>query len=129
MSFDPIRADASAIAATVRAGAVTARAVAEAHLARIAALDPALGAYTAVTRERALAEADAVDAAVRSGRDPGPLAGVPYAVKNLFDIKDVVTLAGSRINHDDPPAATAAPEPPDEPPDMRVGSCGLRDGP
>jgi hypothetical protein len=49
----------------------SARAVAEAHLARIDALDGALGAYTAVTRERALAEADAVDAAVGKAIDQG----------------------------------------------------------
>ena len=108
MSLDPIRADAFAIAHAVRGGAVTARSVAEAHLARIAVLDPALGAYTGVTHERALAEADAVDAAVRAGRDPGPLAGVPFAVKNLFDIRGVATLAGAKINRGDPPAGADA---------------------
>ena len=40
------------------------------------------------------------------GEDPGPLAGVPFAVKNLFDIAGVVTLAGSKINRDHAPAAT-----------------------
>ncbi|WP_293863621.1 AtzE family amidohydrolase [uncultured Alsobacter sp.] len=105
---DPIRADASAIAAAVKSGRTTARAVALAHLERIAALDPGLGAFTAVTRERALAEADAVDAAVAAGRDPGPLAGVPYAVKNLFDLAGLVTVAGSKINRADPPPARDA---------------------
>lgn len=105
---DPIRADAATLAAAVRSGSIAARAVAEAHLARIEALDPALGAYTTVTAGRALAEADAVDAAVRAGRDPGPLAGVPYAVKNLFDINGVVTRAGAKINRDDAPAAADA---------------------
>ncbi|MCZ8098007.1 MAG: AtzE family amidohydrolase [Burkholderiales bacterium] len=108
MSIDPVRSGAAAIAAAVRARATSARAVAEAHLARIDALDGALGAYTAVTRERALAEADAVDAAVAAGRDPGPLAGVPYGVKNLFDIEGVTTLAGSKINRTDPPARADA---------------------
>ncbi len=108
MSIDPIRAGASAIAAAVRSRSMTARAVADAHLARIAALDGALGAYTSVTRERALTEADAVDAAVAAGRYPGPLAGVPYGVKNLFDIEGVVTLAGSKINRTNPPAAADA---------------------
>jgi AtzE family amidohydrolase len=108
MSIDPVRSGAAAIAAAVRSRATSARAVAEAHLARIAALDGALGAYTAVTRDRALAEAEAVDAAVAAGRDPGLLAGVPYGVKNLFDIEGVTTLAGSKINRSDPPARADA---------------------
>ena len=52
-------------------------------------------------------EADAVDAAVAAGAAL-PLAGVPYAVKNLFDIEGVVTRAGSKINRDNPPAAADA---------------------
>ena len=99
---------AFAIARSVREGARTARAVTEAALARIAARNPALGAFTAVTADRALEAADAVDAAVRDGRDPGPLAGVPFAVKNLFDIAGLPTLAGSRINRDRAPAAADA---------------------
>jgi aspartyl-tRNA(Asn)/glutamyl-tRNA(Gln) amidotransferase subunit A len=105
---DPIRATAAEIAAAVRSGTVSALAVAEAHLARIERLDPALRAYTDVTAERARAEARAVDAAVAAGRDPGPLAGVPYAVKNLFDVAGVVTRAGSRINRENAPAAADA---------------------
>jgi aspartyl-tRNA(Asn)/glutamyl-tRNA(Gln) amidotransferase subunit A len=106
--FDPVRADAATIAAAVKNGQTTARAVALAHLARIDALDAGLGAYTTITRDRALAEADAVDAAVATGKAPGPLAGVPYAVKNLFDIAGVVTVAGSKINRSDAPAARDA---------------------
>ncbi|MHB2168875.1 AtzE family amidohydrolase [Alsobacter sp. R-9] len=106
--FDPVRASAAAIAAAVRERRTTARAVAEAHLARIDALDGTLGAYTHVTRARALAEAGAVDALVAAGSDPGPLAGVPYGVKNLFDIEGVVTVAGSKINRHDPPATADA---------------------
>ena len=60
-----------------------------------------------MTLDRALAEADAVDAAVAAGRKL-PLAGVPYGVKNLFDIAGVVTRAGSKINRDDPPARADA---------------------
>ncbi len=101
-------ATAAEIAGGVRAGRLRAVAVAEAAIARIAALDPGLGAFTDVTRERALAEAAAVDAKVAAGHDPGPLAGVPYAVKNLFDIKGLATRAGSKINRDDPPAARDA---------------------
>lgn len=99
---------ALAIAAGVRAGTTSARAVTEATLARIADRNPALGAFTAVTADRALAAADAVDAAVASGRHPGALAGVPFAVKNLFDIAGLPTRAGARINQDRPPASQDA---------------------
>jgi aspartyl-tRNA(Asn)/glutamyl-tRNA(Gln) amidotransferase subunit A len=102
------RATALEIAAAVRARRVTARAVAEDALARVAATHAWLNAFTAVTAPRARAEADAVDAALAAGRDPGPLAGVPYGVKNLFDLAGVVTVAGSKINRDLPPAATDA---------------------
>jgi AtzE family amidohydrolase len=93
---------AAAIAAEVRAGRRKASEVAEQAIAAAKA-DP-YNAYTEITEARARAEAAAVDAAVAAGRDPGPLAGVPVAVKNLFDLKGVVTLAGSKINRDDQPA-------------------------
>ena len=101
---DLTQLSATAIAAGVRSGQFSARAVAEAHLVRIATHDSRVGAFTAVTTERALAEADAVDAKVRGGAPVGPLAGVPYAVKNLFDIAGMPTVAGSKINRDHPPA-------------------------
>ncbi len=93
---------ASEIAAKVRAGEISARKVAEAALARIDRLNPLLNGYTDITRDRALASADAVDARIAAGVDPGPLAGVPFAVKNLFDIKGLPTRAGSKINRDRP---------------------------
>ena len=99
---------AAAIARDIAAGTLSAEAVARAALARIAALDARVGAFTAVTADRALAEARAVDADRAAGRPLGPLAGVPYAVKNLFDLAGVATLAGSAINRDDPPAARDA---------------------
>ena len=100
--------DAVAIAAEVHSGKTTARAVTEASLARIEALNPLLNAFTEVTRERALSEADAVDQSVASGENPGPLAGVPDAVKNLFDLEGVVTLAGSKMHREQAPAAVDA---------------------
>lgn len=103
---DPLSASATAteIAEAVKSGQVKARSVAEAALARIEKHNPALGAFTDVTAARALDAADLVDGKVANGLDPGPLAGVPFAVKNLYDIKDVVTRAGSKINRDRPPA-------------------------
>ncbi len=101
-------APAHEIAASVRAGRVRAVEIAKAALSRIEAHNPRLGAFTDVTHERALREAAAVDAKVAAGDDPGPLAGVPFAVKNLFDIEGLSTRAGSKINRDDPPAARDA---------------------
>lgn len=93
------------IAGEVRAGRVTARAVTEATLSRIARLNGAINAFTAVTGRRALAAADAIDADLAAGRPVGPLAGAPFAVKNLFDIEGRPTLAGSKIRRDAAPPA------------------------
>ena len=87
--------------ARVRSSAVAA---AEAALARIADGDGRLNSFTTVTAERALAEAAAVDAARAGGADLPPLAGAPYAVKNLFDLSGVVTVAGSKIERERPAA-------------------------
>lgn len=107
--LSPHRQTAATIAASVRAGTTTARAVLEDHLERIDALDGTLNCFTARTTERARATADAIDAAIAAGRDPGPLAGVPVAVKNLFDIEGLPTVAGSKILRDAPPATADAP--------------------
>ncbi len=98
---------AAETAAAVNRGAISARDVAGAALDRIEALNPTLNAFTDITAERALAEADAVDARLADGEDL-PLAGVPYAVKNLFDIEGVTTRAGSKINRENPPATSDA---------------------
>ena len=95
------------IAAAVRAGTTSARAEAEAALARIAAGADLL-AVTRVLAERALAEADAVDAQVARGEDPGPLAGVPYGVKDLFDVAGLSTTAGAGAREHAPAAAADA---------------------
>lgn len=100
--------DATDIAAAVRDGAVSARSVAEAALDRLAAAEPDLCATTRLLRERALAEAAAVDTMVAAGRDPGPLAGVPYAVKDLFDVAGLATTAGAAMLAEAPPAVADA---------------------
>ncbi|ADZ70387.1 AtzE family amidohydrolase [Polymorphum gilvum] len=98
---------ATQTAAAVRSGAVRAREVAEAALVRVERLNPKVNAFTDIAAPRALAEADKVDAALSAGADL-PLAGVPFAVKNLFDIAGLPTRAGSKINLDNPPAASDA---------------------
>ncbi|MDP1610134.1 MAG: AtzE family amidohydrolase [Sulfuritalea sp.] len=99
---------ATAIAAAFTCGEVSAREIAAATLERIAAHNPALNAYTAITAERALSEADALDAARARGESAPPLAAVPFAVKNLFDIAGMTTLAGARLLAGNPPAAADA---------------------
>ncbi len=101
-------ASAADIAAAIADGRVTAQQVVENTLARIAATNPQLNAFTHVTAERARAKAAAIDAAKARGEKLPPLAGVPYAVKNLFDIKDLATIAGSKINRFHPAAARDA---------------------
>lgn len=108
MNRDFLVASAAEIAAAVRQRSVSARAVTELALAQVGATHADLNAFTLVTAERARAEAAAVDDAVAAGRDPGPLAGAPYAVKNLFDLAGCVTVAGSKINRERPPAAEDA---------------------
>src|SRR5579871_3457781 len=107
--FDSAEASALDIARAVAEGAMTARAVVEAALARIARLNPLLNAFTDVTAERARTRAAAIDARRARGEPVGPLAGVPFAVKNLFDVAGLPTRAGSKINRDLPPAARDAP--------------------
>ncbi len=80
----------------------------EAALARIARHDLVLNAFTDVTADRARATARAVDAAIAAGQNPGPLAGVPFAVKNLFDVEGLSTRAGSKINRDRAPSSRDA---------------------
>ena len=99
---------AVALAAAIRAGRLRAADAVEQALARIAASDPTLNCFTEVLAERARKRARDIDTSIAAGRDPGPLAGVPFAAKNLFDIRDVVTLAGSIILRERPPATADA---------------------
>src|SRR5437879_4526203 len=101
-------ASAADIAAAVAAGRVRVGEVIEGALARIAVRNGALNAFTAVVAERARAKARALDEARGKGAPHGPLAGVPFAVKNLFDVAGLPTLAGSKINRPRPPAARDA---------------------
>ncbi|MGX9978942.1 AtzE family amidohydrolase [Methylobacterium fujisawaense] len=95
---------AVAVAAAITDGHTTARQVVTAALDRIERLDGWVGAFTDVVAARALARADAQDAALSGGAKPGPLTGVPFAVKNLIDIAGLPTRAGSKINRERPPA-------------------------
>lgn len=98
----------AALLEAIRRGDVSAREACEVALARIEATDERVNAFTERTFARALAEADAVDTLRARGEPLPALAGLPYAVKNLFDIEGVTTLAGSRINRELPPAKADA---------------------
>jgi AtzE family amidohydrolase len=95
------------IAEAVSARKMSAGDAVEAALARIARHDAILNSFTDVTAERARARARAIDAAIAAGQNVGPLAGVPFAVKNRFDVEGLATRAGSKINR------TLAPAPRD----------------
>ena len=76
----------------------------EQAIQRIEARNPLLNAFTHVTLERARREAADIDRRRQQGETLGPLAGVPFAVKNLFDIQGVTTVAGSIVHRHAPPA-------------------------
>ncbi len=108
MSAELLDLSAVEIAAMVIRGETSAREVTLAALVRIEARDGKLGAFTDVTAERALAKADSIDALRARGAPLGPLAGAPFAVKNLFDVAGLPTRAGSKINRDLPAARADA---------------------
>lgn len=91
---------AAEIAIAVAGGKMSALDATEAALARIKQHDAILNSFTDVTADRARAKARAVDADIAAGKTVGPLAGVPFAVKNLFDVAGLPTRAGSKINRD-----------------------------
>ena len=91
---------AAQIAQAVADSKMSALEVTEAALARIAKHDRVLNCFTDVTADRARATARKIDATIASGQKAGPLAGVPFAVKNLFDVEGLATRAGSKINRD-----------------------------
>ncbi|MGD1011553.1 MAG: Asp-tRNA(Asn)/Glu-tRNA(Gln) amidotransferase subunit GatA [Acidimicrobiales bacterium] len=88
---------AAGIAAAVRAGEISAKSVLERSLERIGDLEGVLHCFNTVTPESAMADAEAVDLAVAEGRDPGPLAGVPVALKDNLCTAGIPTTCSSRI--------------------------------
>ena len=100
--------EARLIAEQVRTGQRSAVAVTEDALAAIAQRDPHIVAVTRLLGEVALDQACAIDAQVAAGIDPGPLAGVPFGVKDLFDVAGLPTTAGAAMLRDAPPAQADA---------------------
>lgn len=98
MVFHLAQADAVSIASAVRNGQISSEEVVRNTLTSIEERDKALNCFTNVTAQTALACAKQIDQVISSGRDPGPFAGVPFAVKNLFNVAGLTTLVGSKIN-------------------------------
>lgn len=88
-------ASASEIAARVRQRELTARQITEAFLARIETMQPRLNCFIQILSDIAFEQAAKIDEAVHSGRDAGPLAGVPVAVKDIVDMAGVTTTSAS----------------------------------
>jgi aspartyl-tRNA(Asn)/glutamyl-tRNA(Gln) amidotransferase subunit A len=91
LAFAPI----PVLAAKLRSGDVTAVEIAQFHLARLERLGPKLNAVVTITRERALVEAKAADDELKSGKDRGPLHGIPYGAKDLLATRSIPTTWGA----------------------------------
>jgi AtzE family amidohydrolase len=92
------------MARSIATGELSARELLEERIAHIEATDAQINAFTGHCYDRARAQANHIDQQRQQGMALPPLAGVPYAVKNLFDIQGEVTLAGSKVNRDHAPA-------------------------
>lgn len=88
---------AASIAADVRSGRTRARDVVQQFLDRAAALDPSLHCFIEIDRDDISAQASAIDAAVANGKDPGPLSGVPIAIKDILCVRGNLVTCGSKI--------------------------------
>ncbi len=100
MSSELCFMSASVLAHEIRARRLSATEVMDAHIAQIERLNPALNAIVTFLPERGREHARAVDAALARGADPGPLAGLPVAHKDLVPTRGVRTTFGSRIYRD-----------------------------
>ena len=89
--------DATELARLISTREVSSREVVQAHLDRIAAVNPKINAVVTLMAESALTSADAADAAVISGAELGPLHGVPFTIKDTFDTAGVASQRGSRL--------------------------------
>ncbi len=91
----------------IATGQITARRLTEIYLARIEALNPRLECFATVTPDLALAEADAMDSLTRAGVSLGPLHGIPYGLKDLFDTRGITTGWGAEPYRDRVPGSDA----------------------
>jgi aspartyl-tRNA(Asn)/glutamyl-tRNA(Gln) amidotransferase subunit A len=94
----------------LRDGSITSTALTEDALSRIAAIDPALDSFITVTADRARTDAVAADVAFAKGIDNGPMQGVPYALKDIYDTAGIRSTCHSKLRLDHVPAADSVVE-------------------
>ena len=94
----------------LRDGSLTSLALTHDALARIASIDPSINSFITVTEQRALADAHAADAAFARGEDKGPMQGVPYALKDIYDTAGIRTTCHSKLRADHLPRHDCAVE-------------------
>ncbi|MDE5071052.1 MAG: AtzE family amidohydrolase [Trichodesmium sp. St5_bin8] len=100
--------EAVSMATAIKAGETTAEILINKCLEQIYENNRTLNCFTAITTESALNAAKQIDRDISQGKNPGLLAGIPFAVKNLYDIAGLTTLAGAKINAENPPATQDA---------------------
>jgi aspartyl-tRNA(Asn)/glutamyl-tRNA(Gln) amidotransferase subunit A len=108
MSAELFRLSAHETTARIRSGDTNAREVTESYLAHIESVEPKVDAYLDVWRDPARARAEAIDAAITAGQNPGPLAGVPVAIKDNLCTREGRTTCASKMleNFESPYDAT-----------------------
>lgn len=103
IAFAPV----TRLGAWIKSGVLTSRALTELYLARIAKLAPSLHCFATVSADRARVEADHADDLIRQGIYLGPLHGIPYGLKDLFDTQDIATGWGAEPFRDRVPSQDA----------------------
>jgi aspartyl-tRNA(Asn)/glutamyl-tRNA(Gln) amidotransferase subunit A len=107
MQEDVVYLSAVELVSRFRDGSLDPVAVAEAHLERIASLDPRLNCFITVTRERALAQARASSERYRAGKPASAVDGVPFAAKDIFATAEILTTHGSKLGRENVPSESA----------------------
>ena len=93
------------LAAMLRSGEITPTGLTKHFIERIEKLNGPLNAFNLVTADRAMAEAQSAETLMAAGRELGPLHGIPYAVKDLYDVVGLPTTAGSQTTDPNPKTA------------------------
>ena len=102
------RSSACEISRAIQNGKCSSSEIISQCLENVSSSNDKLNCFTSVLNERAQIRAREIDHKIAQGKQTGPLTGVPFSVKNLFDIKGISTLAGSKINRDHSPATEDA---------------------
>jgi AtzE family amidohydrolase len=104
MTSSLTRKSAKQIQALFRSGEVSALDIANAHLSSIENINPTFNAFTEITADRMREQATKLDAVGQDNESLKPFCAIPYAVKNLFDVAGITTIAGSKVYANHPKA-------------------------